>query len=260
MAKYSKEYIKQETIRLYRSLPQDEEVRKSKLDIRDRIIELNYTYFGYVASHTAVNNPSVTYEDKFQSALCHFLECWWWYLFEERYRTDLSFAVFFKPRLSEMIRRELNEVKYSVRRTLCMEAGKQVDKHWAQVTYDDLKSLNLSNEKLSSLKAMFGTVYLEDIPDYEQFISSDISISDISDLVSDKYDSILDLLIHEMVEQESKLSPKYLKDMAEMYTIDYDLLLQMLPIAERTLYNDLQDRITIMDMFASNINVSGVNT
>ena len=30
------------------------------------------------------------------------------------YRTDLSFTVFFKPRLSECVRRELNIIKYSL--------------------------------------------------------------------------------------------------------------------------------------------------
>ena len=37
--------IKEETLRLYRSLPQDEEERKKRIDVRDRVIELNYSFF-----------------------------------------------------------------------------------------------------------------------------------------------------------------------------------------------------------------------
>ena len=76
---YSKAYIKQETLRLYSTLTQDPEARQQRLDVRDQIIELNYSFFGYVASHTFVDNVSTTYEDKMQSALMHVLECSWWF-------------------------------------------------------------------------------------------------------------------------------------------------------------------------------------
>ena len=110
--------VKQKTRELYLSLPDELTARKARLDIRDQSIELNYTFFGYVASHTYIENNSITYEDKFQSALAHFCEIWWKYLWvgdetHRGYRQDLSFAVFFKPRIGEMIERELNEVKYS---------------------------------------------------------------------------------------------------------------------------------------------------
>ena len=45
----STEYIKQRTLELYAMLPEDEEERKSRLDIRDEIIDLNYKFFGYVS-------------------------------------------------------------------------------------------------------------------------------------------------------------------------------------------------------------------
>jgi hypothetical protein len=54
--------VKKRTIELYDSLPQDEEERKSRLDIRDEVIKLNYSFFGYVASRTYINNPSIEYE------------------------------------------------------------------------------------------------------------------------------------------------------------------------------------------------------
>jgi len=71
------EYRKQRTIELYSYLPQTTlEERATYTDIRDAVVELNYTFFGYIASHKFINNPSVSYEDKFQSALLHFCEMW----------------------------------------------------------------------------------------------------------------------------------------------------------------------------------------
>lgn len=118
------EWVKLRTLELYDYLPQTSlEERATYTDIRDEIVELNYTFFGYVASHTFINNSSISYEDKFQSALLHFCEMWHKYKYAAKYRTDLSFAVFFKLRIGECIERELNEVKYSLRRSLCMEVG-----------------------------------------------------------------------------------------------------------------------------------------
>ena len=247
--KPSKEFVKSETIRLYESLPADKESRQQCLDVRDRVIELNYTFFGYVASHTHVVNTSVTYEDKLQSALLHFCECWWWYLYAEKYRTDLSFAVFFKPRLSEMIRRELNEVKYSVRRNLCIEAGEQLNKHWAKVTYDDINKLDLPAEKIDALKAMFGTVYWEDLEEYETYLSESISLCSPFDIPTDKYNTIEGLLIHEMIVNESKLDSTQLHKIADMDSLEYDQLVIALPKAEHDLYMQLQDRLDIIEMY-----------
>ena len=163
--------IKRQTLELYEQLPQDYDERIKRTDIRDKVVELNYTFFGYVASRTFINNSMATYEDKLQSCICGFLQIWWKFKYAAKYRTDLSFSVFFKPRLSEMIERELNEVKYSVRRTLCMEVGDQVGKHWAQVKYDDLSDprVNLPPDKMSSLKAIFGTLYMADLETVELF-------------------------------------------------------------------------------------------
>ena len=111
------EQIKARTLELYAQLPPDEEGRKKRLDIRDEVLMLNYSFFGYLASHVYISNTSISYEDKMQSAIRCFLEIWWWYKWGQRYRTDLSFAVFFKPRIGEMMERELQEVKYSTKRT-----------------------------------------------------------------------------------------------------------------------------------------------
>ena len=156
MTEQVKASVKQQTLELYDSLPQDKEERIKRLDVRDKVIELNYSFFGYVATTTFINNNFISYEDKFQSVVCHFCECWWWYKWAERYRTDLSFAVFFKPRLGEMLERELNEVKYSLRRALCMKVGEQLGKHWGKVKYDDLKHVSLPPDEMNSVKAVVG--------------------------------------------------------------------------------------------------------
>ena len=90
------ERIKRETLELYEQLPQDYEQRIKRLDIRDKVFELNYSFFGYVAAHTFINNSSISYEDKFMSACTSFMGMWWKFQYH-KYRCDLSFTVFFKP-------------------------------------------------------------------------------------------------------------------------------------------------------------------
>ena len=247
------ERIKQETLELYQSLPQEREARKARIDVRDKVIELNYTFFGYVASHTFVNNYSITYEDKLQSALLHFCECWWWYQWDgdekhKGYRKDLSFAVFFKPRISEMIDRELTEVKYSIRRTLCMEAGNQLGKHWAKVTYDDLKHIKLPPEKMNSLKAIFGSLYIADLSDHELYIEAPTEEIDSIENLSYEYDSIEELLVNDMIILETKLTDKELRKMSDMYGIDINILKEKLPLAEEILYKRIQESLDMKDL------------
>lgn len=254
-SKTSTEYIKQRTQELYAMLPEDEEERKSRIDIRDEIIDLNYKFFGYVASHTFINNTSISYEDKFQSAVLHFCEIWWLYKWKgsatkRGYRQDLSFAVFFKPRIGEMIERELNEVKYSIRRSLCMEAGEQLGKHWSKVRYEDLTNVKLPKEKMDSLKAMFGSMYIADLDQHSNYIPADETVySSIYDSLTDKYNDVVDLLITEMVETEEKLTHKTLKKMSEIYSIDIDVLEDALPEAECRLYDILQSKLDIQEEF-----------
>lgn len=248
MGESSADRVKRLTLELYDQLPQDYEERIKRIDIRDKIFELNYTFFGYVASHTFINNPSVTHEDKFQSACCAFLKMWWKYKYAAKYRTDLSFAVFFRPRIGEEIERELNEVKYSLRRTLCMEVGNQIDKHWSQVRYEDLSDprVKLSVEKMNSLKAMFGTLYFADLEEHEQYLGSD-ALSTFN-YPSDNYNSIHDFLIHEMIYQECKLTDSKLLEMADIYGMDFWDLKKALPQAEADLYRQLKDSIDLQDL------------
>lgn len=249
---YSNDYVKQRTLEIYRSMPQEKALRMKCFKERDEIIELNYSFFGYVASHTFINNSSVTYEDKLQSALMHFCECFWWYLWEgddthKGYRTDLSFTVFFKPRIGEMIERELNEVKYSIRRSLCMEAGEQLGKHWGKVTYDDLKDVKLPPDKMNSLKAIFGSLYIADLDDHELYIPAKMEYDSPLDDPSLEYDSIEELLVHDMIELECKLDTKELKKMSKIYDIPLEVLEAKLPIAEKILYDRIQESLNLRD-------------
>ena len=247
------DYRKQRTIELYDHLPQTTlEERRTFVDIRDAIIEMNYTFFGYIAAHKFVNNSFISYEDKFQSALYHFCEMWERYRFiTTRYRTDVAFGVFFKPRITECMEREFDEVKYSLRRTLCMEVGNQIGKHWGKVTYEDLTDprVKLSPDKMISLQAMFGSMYVADLETHAMFIKSDETPVDSSDLYSDNYDTITDMLVHEMVEQEKCLQDKDLIKLSNTLDIPLEKLQALMIVAKDKLYNILTERIVINDSF-----------
>lgn len=239
--KHGKEYIKRRTNELYDLLPMDKEERKKCFYIRDEIIELNYAFFGYVANNTFVENT--TYEDKFQTALLSFLGMWWKYKWTPKYRDDLSFTVFFKPRLSEEIRRYLSPVSYTTRRSLCMKAAEQLGKSWTEVTYDDLPSVSLPPQEMTALKTVLGASYPADIADMEVYLEAPMHKSSIEDYQTALYDSIEELLIQEMIEQEAMLTDRQLKRLANLYTLDYTVLKSTLPKALHTLHDRLTENM-----------------
>lgn len=242
---------------IYLSLPQDKILRQACLKERDEIIELNYSFFGFIATHTFINNTSVEYVDKLQSALTHFCECWWWYQWDgdethPGYRKDISFTSFFKLRVGEMIERELNEVKYSLRRTLCMELGKQVGKHWGQVKYEDLLDprVDLPVDKLNSLKAMFGSLYIADIEDHEPYLEADnSSVTAFDSPLTCKYNSVEELLVREMIDRERKLSNDDIFEISDMYGLDDRTIRGKIATAEKLLYSRLKSSQDIRDAF-----------
>lgn len=250
--KLSNEEIKSKTLELYSKLPQLKMVRKMEcvrwdesthrwlieyqpysypeiMSIRDEIIALNYKFFGYIASKKYVNNRYAVYEDKLQSVLANFCACWWWYKWKGDYshggyRQDLAFSVFFKPRITEMLEREFDEVKYSVRRSLCIEVAEQLvpKKHWSKVTIEDLSDPNvkLSPDKMNSLKAIFGSLYVTDISEHEEYMAGDSRwTSKFDDELDDLYDSWEDLLIRTMVSEERDLTDSDLQQLVETHNI-----------------------------------------
>lgn len=242
--------IKQKTLELYAQLPMDIEERKKCISIRDKIFTLNYNFFKYIAFHTFLSNSSyASPEDKLQSACTAFLEIWWKYKYTPKYRDDISFSVFFGPRIMEMIKREFSEVKYSTRRNLCMKLGDQVNKHWGSVTYDDLKSpnLTLSPKEVDALKAIFGSVYPADLSEVEPYIEAGNEQS--IDYLTDKYDSLQDFLIQEMIRTESKLTDANLLKLEEIFGINYLEMKKTLSGAEAALYKNLTDNLDILESF-----------
>lgn len=262
------DWVKARTQELYDMLPQTTlEERNTYTDIRDEIIEINYAFFGYVAKNQYVTDPMATYEDKLQSALLNFCKMWAKYKFcpeisdGKKYRTDLSFAVFFKPRLSECIRRELNTIKYSLRRQICMEAATQLGKHWGQLTKDDVSKVKLPPEKMQILEAIFSTQYEVPFEDVEttgtirgkdKSQQSDFIISQgIDDIYTENYDSLEDLIMHEMIEEQCKLDDAYLLKMAQMYSIPFADLVEARPYGEYKLRVLLEEALDIKDSFES---------
>ena len=241
------ESIKQETLKLYDKLPQDEESRIARLDIRDAIIEKNMRFFNYIATHTFLNNTYITLEDKIQAVVMHFCECWYWYKWEGHYRTDLSFAVFYFPRISEMLRRDFNEVKYSTRRRLCMEVGDQVGKHWGQVKLEDVEKANLPEHKLESLRAIFGTLNPVDIEDVQPYLREQSHI-DLT-LETTEYDDIKEMVVQEIIYLGRPLKIKDFKRMSEMYYVDENCIIEIYPSALEELYCRLQDLQEIRKVF-----------
>ena len=148
-----------------------------------------------------------------------------------------------------MIERELVEVKYSIRRSLCMEAGEQLGKHWSKVRYEDLVHVTLPKEKMDSLKAIFGSMYIADLDQHTTYIHANQKVTPaIHNMLTDKYDSIETLLINEMIETEEKITPRQLSKMADMYQLDLDELKETLPRAEETLYHILQQNLGLMEV------------
>ena len=256
------DWIKARTQELYDMLPQTTlKERESYTEIRDEIIELNYSFFGYIAKNQYVTDPLATYEDKLQSALTNFCQMWAKYKFAPEYRTDLTFAVFFKPRLSECIRRELNTIKYSLRRTICMKAGEQLGKPWTQVTKEDIPKVTLSPQEMRTLEAIFNTQYDTGYDDNASATKSDVvgfaAIYDIDTIYTEQYDNLEDLIIHEMIEQECKLDDAYLLKMAQMYDIPYTDLVKARPIGEEKLRRKLEESIDIKESFEADTGFVG---
>lgn len=238
---YSPAYIKQRTIEIYDSLPMEKEKRIACTKERDEIIELNYTFFGYVASTTFIEN--VPYEDKFQTALMSFLSMWWKYKWTPKYRDDLSFAVFFKPRIAEEIKRYNATVSYTKRRGVCQKAAKQLGKHWSEVTYDDLSKVDLPADQMLALKAVLGAHIPVDMSECEIFLYNDHPESNIEKYRTDKYDTIEEMLIQEMIENESQLSDKHIKKLSGIYDISYAELQAAYQRALKILHKRLTDNL-----------------
>ena len=69
------------------------------------------------------------------------------------------------------------------------------------------------------------------------------------DYYSDNYDSLVDMLVHEMVVEETKLDDEHLLKLSMMLDIPFNKLKDVLPIAEKKLHDELEDTIAIQEEF-----------
>lgn len=245
------EWRKERTLELYSYLPQTSlEDRFKYKDVRDEVIYLNYNYFGFIASHVYIKNVHVSYEDKFQSALTNFCTMWHKFQYAKKYRTDLSFSVFFKPRLSECVYRELLTVKHTVNRSLKMEAAEQLGKHYSDLTYEDLSKVSMTPEKMEALKAVFHADYEEDMDTASIFIPVSGDTSEYEkDLFTDKYDGLDHTVMREMMERERKLTVSDVIELSDMLGVPVADIKAVQPEAEKMLYDQLRDIVTYKSSF-----------
>lgn len=249
------EWRKQRTVELYSYLPQTSlEDRYKYTDIRDEVIYLNYKFFGYVAAHVYIKGKHCSYEDKFQSALTAFCQMWHKYMYAAKYRTDLSFSVFFKPRLSECVYRDLLTVKHTINRSLKMEAAEQLGIQYSKLTYDDLTKVNMAPDRMASLKAVFYADFEEDLETASIFVpaSADTTVYE-QELYSDDYDDVEHVLIKEMLEKERLLTLSDLVELSDVLGIDVKQLEEAQPRAEKMLYDELQSIIECKKAFSDSI-------
>lgn len=253
----STDWIKFRTIELYDYLPQTTlEERASYTDIRDEIIFLNDNFFWYIAKTKYINNQTASVEDKYQSAICHFINHDLWAKFRftpkegKQYRTDLAFTSFFKPRITECMAREFDNVRWTLRRSLCMKAGEQLGKYWSEVTYEDIAKVKLPPDQMESLRSIFCTMNNADVNDVSIYKPASTIVEDrIEDLYNDEYNSTEDLIIHEMLEREEKLEDSFLLKMSELYGIPYNELVAARPGAEEKLKKQLEEAISVQEAF-----------
>lgn len=246
-----KQYIKTRTLELYDSLPQEYEERIKHTEVRDECIDLNMSLWRYIAKNKFVNNHFIDMEDKIQSVIMYYCQSWWWYKWEGHYRTDLGFATFYVPRISEMIGREFDEVKYSVRRRLCMVVAKQLDKKWSDVRYEDIDQANLPHKTEQELRTTFGTLYPCSLDEYAELYNPANECVEF-DLVNDKYDSheINEIIIQELLYRERPLNTRDIQNMSEVYGVDYYELTASYAAAYEELRTRLHDIQAMREEFS----------
>ena len=239
-------YIKRKTQELYDCLPNgeysaaQEEARKSRYDIRDAVYELNQAFFGYIVQRTFLNCNYAEYSDKYNSAVCSWMNQWHKWRWVPRFRADLAFGVFFLLRVGENLEREFNEVKYSVRRDLYMKVASQIGCHWGQVKYEDLArpEVELSGADRSAIQASFGTLYYADIEEQLLFLEApEYRPSTLEQLeLSDNYNDIHTLIMRELIDLERQFKPSDFRRLSDMYSISEEELKAAYPKALEQLY------------------------
>jgi hypothetical protein len=221
----------------------DKEERIARIDCRNELIELNYKFFCYVAHCSNVSAEYASIDDKIQVAVLAFMKHWWKYKWVPKYRDDLSFGVFFKPRIQEEIRRALIPFSEPVLRSLAMEASKFLNKRWTEILYEDtatLMELGMRPDKVQALRCYLSVPFAVDIEDVKHTIPDEERDTSIGDFITDKFSTVEELLIQEMLKEESRLSDEMLHKLADIYSLNYYDLRDIYPKAVSTLYKRLK--------------------
>lgn len=245
------EEIKNRTNFLYDSLPLEEEARKSRVDIRNEVIQLNYEFFKFVASRSHPIGNHFDFEDKLNSGIIYFCNVWHQYRWEGHTRMDLCFSTYFYPRVYKGLYQDLSDVKYTPKRNLARKIAKQLGKSWTDVHKDDLSNPNLHLSPIDRKYAetLFEIPNVKSLEEVTIFISNGTNEISIADQLTDEYDSIEELLIHEMICNEKKLSNGALQKLSDMFCLSFEDLLAARPVAEEMLLERLKESQFLKDTF-----------
>lgn len=244
--------IKDRTNELYDSLPQEEEERRARIDVRNEVIELNYDFFKFVASHTFPVGKYFSFEDKLNSGILYFCNSIWHkYRWEGHSRMDLCFSTYFYPRVSKGLYQELSEIKYTPKRNVLSKISEQLGKPWSEIRKEDLSNpeLKLSADSRRFAETIFEVPNTKSLDDVSIYLSTSPKDVSITDSLTDAYDSVEELLVHEMIINEKKLSNAYLQRLSEMFCIDLDELISVRPVAEEILLERLRESQFLKDTF-----------
>ena len=244
--------IKDRTNALYDSLPLEEEARKSRIDVRNQVVELNYEFFKFVASHTFPVGKHFDFDDKVQSGITYFCNnIWHQYRWEGHTRMDLCFSTYFYPRVSKGLYQDLSEVKYTPKRNVMSKISKQLGKPWSEVRKEDLNDprVKLSPANRKFAETLFEIPNMKSLEDVSVYIATAPQDVSIADKLTYEYDSIEELLVREMIITEKKLSNAHLQRLANMFCLDIDELILARPSAEGILLERLRESQFLKDTF-----------
>jgi len=237
------------TIEIYDMLPTHcEELRKSRIDLRDELFEMHTGFFHWVTRRTFLDHNRYGYEDIFQEIQLQFISIWWWWRYPPKNKTPAAFSSFFLPRLKENAERSLNELSYSMYRSTLMKCAELLGlARWQDVKPEHMKYIKGETETVQLAMRMFNRNFYTAPEDHLNIRSMDSGAQGIITRYCDSPNDLTSLLISEMIYRESKLTPKEVATIADIYSIDEALLLNVLDDARKELYKRLKESADVGD-------------
>ena len=136
-----------------------------------------------------------------------------------------------------------------------MKAAKQLGKKWTEITKEDIQYVQLDQQDMHVLETIFNTRNNASYDDGDGDVKLKnvqhgfIASYGIDNIYTENYDSLEDLIVHEMIEAESKLEDADLLKMSELYGIPFCDLQKARPLGEEKLKIMLEEYIDIQDAF-----------